>query len=200
MSLPLAGGFLFYSLSPRQKVYFMVVLFRLNYTILPLKQIVQNLLSLTSACKILMSSALNWFLSPCVISMYRYSRKSWKYDHCQGQCFFEQQDHLGSVLNIYLPEILMQDWVAIYSESQMKENWSLEHWRLSWERTVFHCALFCLVCIFSSHVYYSHPFPSLSFSFIWLLMFLKCRVGLRNFHFNMVQYQALDWLLQRPSV
>ena len=39
----------------------------------------------------------------------------------------EQQDHLGSVLNIYLPEILMQDWVAIYSESQMKENWSLEH-------------------------------------------------------------------------
>ena len=89
MSLALAGGFLFFSLSPRQKVYVIVVLFCLNYTILPLKQIVQNLLSLTSACKILMSSALNWFLSPCVISMYRYSRRSWKYDHWQGQCFFD---------------------------------------------------------------------------------------------------------------
>ena len=82
----------------------------------------------------------------------------------------------------------------------MKENWSLEHWRLSWERTLFHCALFCLVCIFSSHVYYSLPFSSFSFSFIWPLMFLRCRVGLRNFHFNMVQYQALDWLLQKPKL
>ena len=82
----------------------------------------------------------------------------------------------------------------------MKENWSLEHWRLSWERTLFHCALFCLVCIFSSHVYYSLPFPSFSFSFIWPLMFLRCRAGLRSFHFNMVQYQALDWLLQKPKL
>ena len=68
MSPALAGRFLstvppgkswIFSLSPRQKVYFIVVLFCLNCTILPPKQIVQNLLSLTSACKILMSSALN---------------------------------------------------------------------------------------------------------------------------------------------
>jgi len=126
MSPALAGGFLstvppgkswIFSLSPRQKVYFMVVLFCLNYTILPPKQIVQNLLSLTSTCKILVSSALNWFLSPRIISCTTAAGDPQSVTTLSRSVFLtltEQQDHLGSVLNIYLPEILIQDWISVY--------------------------------------------------------------------------------------
>lgn len=60
----------------------------------------------------------------------------------------------------------------------MRGNWRLENWRLGWERTLFHSALFCMVCLFFIILYYSLPF---SFLFLRPLMFLRYSLGLRTF-------------------
>ena len=90
-------------------------------------------------------------------------------------------------------------YLYIFLNPRLKRTgaWNTEDWVGGEHYFAVH--FFARFAFFSSYVYYSLPFPSFSFSFTWPLVFLKCRVGLRNFHFNMVQCQALDWLLQRPK-
>lgn len=121
--------------------------------------------------------ALNWFLSPCVISMYRYSRRSWSVITVKvSVSLTEQQDHLGSVLNIYLPgdtDAGLGSYIFWNPRWKRIGAWSTEDWvgREHYFTVHFLPGLY----FFVTCGYCPLPFPLVLFLFIWLLMFLKCR-------------------------